>query len=216
MADRTNNVMSNLSDAAAAATSAIAALSATHNTSATASNITLTVLQRVLSSCSASERAAAVAQLPCLTSQLSQPKGVGNASDTFGSLVAAAAAAVLSFTAHLPPATTMHPLITASCMVSAAASRVGDFPAFFQTPNHFDYCVTPTFQALTSPSSKCCRPCRALTNRVPPFTNSGESIHPPTTARRHCVSSALQQLLPRVAVAALLRRSAACCSPRSH
>ena len=107
----------------AAASAASGAAESRFNAAAASHQASLAIMQRVLSARSASERAAAVLQLPCLVSQTS---GAAAAADC-DSIIAAAAASVLtlSYSFNPPSPHPLHPLITATGIITSAASRVG-------------------------------------------------------------------------------------------
>jgi hypothetical protein len=103
-------------DAAVGEACAVAAASAGHKDACVA------VLQHVLSGNDAAKRCSAALQLPCYTSRVHHKAGDV---DVVGRIAAAAAAAALSLSRAPASPLMHHPILTASLILSSAASRVG-------------------------------------------------------------------------------------------
>jgi hypothetical protein len=95
---------------------AAAATSAGHN------DACIAVLQHVLSGNDAAKRCTAALQLPCYTSRVHHKAGDV---DIVGRVASAAAAAALSLSRAPASPLIHHPILTASLILSSAASRVG-------------------------------------------------------------------------------------------
>jgi hypothetical protein len=155
------------------AAAAAAAAAAGSDARMTISAVTRTVLQYVLADFPGGKRSAAVAQLPCFSARLRPASGDNAASNDYeGIIAAAAAAAALSLSACMQAASPTHPLTTASRIMSAATSRVGNshklhptsdifLPPHFFTPNFLtsaqglDVAIIELLPSLASQSHSC-------------------------------------------------------------